>query len=549
MDKILFIIPPNISYGNYVNPSFSERIVAKKTGNYGSVVTDMPLGLLSISAYLKKNIKIETKIIDFNIVLNKMDSFKYDSFGALFAEYLSRKDIVDYNPDVIGISTLFTPAYSNMIDVAEVSRKLFSKALILAGGGVPTNMYGDILKTCTAFDAICYGEGEKPMLGLLKSSNKKEYIDKSVSWITKDKAEKETKYQYDFIQDLDDIPFLDYGIINTEDYYINPLLSLFPLAPQDKKSMSVITSRGCPHRCSFCSSHTVHGRQMRYHSIARIREDFRKLKEKYGAEVVVFFDDHLMSDRERVFDIIKTMYDLKLTAFFPSSLALYMLDRKVLEALKGIDTHHLILSVESGSNRVLKEIMHKSLNLDIVSRVISDCRNIGIATDVSILIGLPGETKKDIEDTREYLKTLNATWYRISVATPLLGSEMLDICLKKNYLKGDYMSCDFKRAIVETEDFTTEYIQEKAYLLNLELNFVENSDMKLGDFKTALKEFENVIRVKNDHALAYYFAAKCYDKLNDNGKYGEYKERYNEIIGNSMRWKDYSEQFNLAPLK
>ncbi|MGC9197170.1 MAG: radical SAM protein, partial [Syntrophobacteraceae bacterium] len=194
--------------------------------------------------------------------------------------------------------------------------------------------------------------------------------------------------------------------------------------------------------------------------------------------------------------------------FFQSGLPLYALDRNTLEAIRDTGSRELVLPIESGSDRVLKDIMHKPLELSIVQRVISDCRDLGIDTDANILIGLPGETKQDIEDTRAFLKTLDATWFRIYVATPLVGSEMLDTCIKNKYLKGSYIGCDFKKAVVETRDFTAEYIQEKAYALNLELNFVENSDMRLGNYAAALKGFENTIRVKSDHAFACYFAAK-----------------------------------------
>lgn len=221
----------------------------------------------------------------------------------------------------------------------------------------------------------------------------------------------------------------------------------------------------------------------------------------------------------------------------------------MLEAIKNAGVNQLVLPVESGSNRVLREIMHKPLNLSIVKRVIDDCRELGIDTDANILIGLPGETKRDIEDTRVFLKTLDATWFRIYVATPLVGSEMFNICIKNNYISGNYIGCDFKRAVVETEDFTAEYIQKKAYDLNLELNFVGNSDFRLGNYEKALKGFENTIRVKNDHVFAYYFAAKCYKKMNKNKKYLVYKSKYQKIMEESVFWKNYANQFNLVNLE
>ena len=283
---------------------------------------------------------------------------------------------------------------------------------------------------------------------------------------------------------------------------------------------------------------------MRYYSIERIREDFTRLKGHYGVKTLVFQDDHLMAKRQRVFEIIDIVKELQMTPVFQSGLALYALDRKMLEALKSAGVNPLVLSVESGSERVLKEIMHKPLNLSIVKRVVDDCRELGIYTDVNILIGLPGETKQDIEDTRAFLKTINATWFRINRAVPLVGSEMLDICLKKNYLKGNYLDCSFKKAIVETEDFSAEYIEEMAYTLNLELNFVENSDYRLGNYEVALKGFENVIRVKNDHAIAYYYAAKCYEKLGDLEKAQQYMNTA-KMNASKPFWRKYVDMFNI----
>ncbi|MFH1472020.1 MAG: radical SAM protein [Nanoarchaeota archaeon] len=550
MDKILFIIPPYMNFDSFVNPAFNERTTVKKSGIYGRIIAEMPLGVISMSAYLKKHITIETKLIDFNIILNNMEDFKYKSFSEMFQEVLSTKEWNDYQPNIIAISTLFAPAYYNMLDIAKVLRNIFPNALITAGGGVPTNMYKEIYGTSTCFDALCYGEGENPLLGLAKAADKKKFLKTNSSWITKEKIENKESFQHDFIENLDEIPFFDYGILNMEGYKQTSLLSLFPLEKErGRKGMPIMTSRGCIHHCCFCSSHTVHGRKMRYNSVGRVKEDFERLKKQYGAETIVFFDDHLMSDRQRVFEIINLLNDMELTAFFPSSLALYALDRKVLEALKSVGVDNLVLSVESGSNRVLREIMHKPLDLSIVKRVIADCRELGIASDISILIGLPGETKQDIEDARVFLKTLDATWFRISMATPLVGSEMLDICIKNNYIKGDYINCDFKKAVVETKDFTAEYIQEKAYLLNLELNFVNNSDFRLGYYETALKGFENAIKTKSDHAFAYYFAAKCYKMMNLEEKYKEYKAKYQEIIKESEFWRNHAKQFNLVELK
>jgi radical SAM superfamily enzyme YgiQ (UPF0313 family) len=431
-----------------------------------------------------------------------------------------------------------------MLLIAECCRQIFPEAIITAGGGVPTNMYKEIFRDSRCFDGLCFGEGEKPFLGLAMTGDKLDYLEKCSSWITRKKMGEGQIFKYDFIENLDEIPFFDYDILDIKSYELNPTISAY-LSVKKKKGFPVMTSRGCPHRCCFCSAHTIRGRNMRYYSVDRVRKDFQYLKERYGAEIIIFQDDHFMANRQRFFEIVSILKDFKLTAFFPNSLALYALDRKVLEALKNVGVNQLVLSVESGSEKVLREIMHKPLNLSIVKRVIDDCRKLGIYSDVNILIGFPGETKQDIENTRLFLKTTYANWFRINMATPLVGSEMLEICLKKNYIKGNYLDCDFKKAVVETEEFTAEYIQEKAYLLNLELNFVENSDFRLGNYEMALRGFENAIQAKNDHALGYYYAAKCYEKLSNPEKARQYFDTAKTIISKKPLWQKYANIFNL----
>jgi len=545
MEKILFIVPPNINQDDFINPPDNVKSKLKDSGTFGSVITDMPLGILSLSAFVKKHSATETKLIDFNVFLNKLESFEFNSFKEFFCEILST---LEWIPDIIGISALFTPSYKNMLDIAQGCRDIFPNAVIVAGGGVPTNMSKKIFKDSLCFDALCYGEGEKPLLGLVKAENKFKYLEENQSWITWKKIEDGQSFNYDFIENLDEIPFNDFSILKVDDYNLDPTISAYSSISHKNHNFPIMTSRGCVFNCCFCASHSVHGKKMRYHSIDRVREDLKRLRNKYGAEIIIFQDDHLMAKKQRAIEIINTIKELQMTAFFPNSLALYALDREVLESLKNAGVNQLVLSIESGSNRVLKEIMHKPLNLHIIKQVANDCHELGIYTDVNILIGLPGETKQDIEDTRNFLKTISVNWFRINVTTPLVGSEMLDICLKNNYLKENYVNSGFKKAIVETEDFTAEYIQEKAYFLNLELNFIENKDFRLGNYEIALRGFENAIKAKNDHAIAYYYASKCYEKLGDSKRARQYIDNAKKIVTEKPFWRKYAESFKIKDL-
>jgi hypothetical protein len=150
--------------------------VHKKNGDFGSVLTDMPLGVLSMSSYLKKHTETEAILVDFNIVLNKLQEFEFDTFEAFFNDFFESARWIEYKPDIIGISTLFTPAYQNMLDIGQSCRNQFPGSIIVAGGGVPTNMYKEIYRDSYCFDALCYGEGEKPLLGLAAADDKVRYL-------------------------------------------------------------------------------------------------------------------------------------------------------------------------------------------------------------------------------------------------------------------------------------------------------------------------------------------------------------------------------------
>ena len=158
----------------------------------------------------------------------------------------------------------------------------------------------------------------------------------------------------------------------------------------------------------------------------------------------------------------------------------------MLEAFFKAGVRHLALPVESGSEKVLKLQMKKPLKFNISERVAKDCRELGIYTNSYIMIGMPGETKKDIEETRYNLRKVKTNWYNISCASPLVGSEMYDLAKANRYITDTTRGADFHKAVIATEDFTSEYIQKMQYLLNLELNFVYNNDIEVGDYNICL---------------------------------------------------------------
>ena len=546
--QLLLLVPMYISFKSFVNPLDNGRTYKKKDGKlYNSLSTDIPLGPLSLSSYLKKFLDVNVKLVDFNVELNHAEAFPYESFYDYCYDFLSQ---LKFFPDYIGVSSLFSPSYFNFLDCAKASRKIWPKSIIVGGGNIPTNSYKDIYAESDAksFNALCFGEGEKPLLELLKSKNKEKYFKESSSWITKDKLEKIPYFapKHEFIENLDEIPFYDYDLIDINRSSINPGITRFSNL-KNKTAFHIMTSRGCPFHCTFCASHKVHGRKMRYHSIQRINEDLKKLKKNYGADQVVFQDDHLMSDKKRVYDILEIVKKLDLNSLYQNGLTLYALDKPMLEAFYSAGVRHLVLPVESGNEKVLKKFMKKPLKLKISERVANDCRALGIYTNTNIMIGLPGETKEDIEETRLNLRKIKTNWFNIVCASPLVGSEMHEIATLNDFISNDIKGADFYTAVINTDKFSSEYIQKMQYLMNLELNFVYNQDIALENYDLALLGFHHVIEIRPDHAFAHYFAAKSYNFLKNKERYFYHKNKAEKFSKINL-WKNWFEYFKLESL-
>jgi radical SAM superfamily enzyme YgiQ (UPF0313 family) len=539
--NILLIVPPNITYDSFKHPPKNSKTWRHNNGkDYGVLITDVPLGVLTISSLLKNKFNSNVEVIDFNTLIHKTWNHDNDpTFENYFDETLSNLKDSGFIPDVIGISSLFVTGYQNLIFLGERIKSIFSNAFLIVGGNVATTMYKELYSdTNNIFNALCYGEGENALLELMTANNMQEYCDASSSWITQKNLLSNSIYAHNFIQNLDEIPYLDYDCIDLNDYHHNPTIKAYTSINDKSKYFTYMGSRGCPFLCTFCSAHTVHGRKMRSFSIARIESEISHLTNKFNVNTLVIEDDMFLWDIDWATNVLKIAQKNNLTCFFPNALALYALDITMLKELYNTGVRQITLAVESGSARVLRELMKKPLKLSITERVVKDCASLGIYTDCNIIIGMPGETREDIEETRVFLKGLNANWYRINVATPLAGSEMFIKAKANNQIIGDIRFAGYKKCVVETTHFSPGEVDKIAYSLNLEMNFLNNTDIKNGNYERALESFKNVVLLREDHALAYYNIIICKLALNLNNIQFEI-DKINEILTLDIFWHNY----------
>ncbi len=562
--NILFIFPLNEPYNNIINANktaWKSKLNIHK--NIKKLDCAYPTGLLSISTYIKKHHPdINIKILDCNAVMNQVAQRKNERFENFekyrFADFLKEAlSLIDgFIPDIIGISTLFCSNYQDLKPLTSFLKKRYQESLTVCGGHLASSCYDRIYEDDFKIDAIAFGEGEIPFLELVKailSSRKEEYLSQSPYWITKEKSKSEIEFipQNKVIVDLDEIPPFDLSMLLFPEAYFNSTRYFFVIDSQeDQKEIFIFSTRGCPFHCVFCASQAVHGHKIRTYSIDRIKNDILYYYEKYNITRFVFYDDHFLINKDKAIEILDFISEKNFIAEIPTP-AFFSIDADIAAAMKRAGIKEVNITIESGNENTLKKIMHKPGNLKKAEEAVDFLHQEGIIAVSNILIGLPGETKESIDKGLEYLLTTSSNWFQCFVAAPLPGSELYKICEKNGYLVTNYdlSTMDYKKCLVRTKDFTSEYIEKKVYEMNLTLNFVHNYDIRKGNYTIALKLFERIVNsVIDTHAFAYYFAAKCCRMLHCNEKYKIYKAKYQEMIEKYPFWREYANQFHLEEL-
>lgn len=540
INSILFIVPPSIPYTLIKNPN---EII------YSATKMALPLGVLSISAYLKKfydNLKID--IIDFNAVIFEMQQNKhienYDDARLIFREYF-KNNKSDKKYDIIGISAIFDAAYSYLVQIAKECKQAFTESYIIAGGGLPSNLYDMVLTNISEIDAICYGEGEISMLELIDAPSIENHFKSSNSWISREDLNNiEFRPSTKYIDNLDEIPLFDYTLIDLPLYFTNNHYK--GEKSNSKLALPVILSRGCPYRCCFCSTNSIHGNKVRYSSIDKIRNDINYLIENYNLDAIIIWDDNFFANRKRAIELLEYFIDLNIEVQFSNGLPVYCIDEEIAKLLSLAGSKYVSLAIESGSQRVLDEVIHKPLRLDMVEPAISLLRKYGLYIRGFFLLGIPGETIEDIELTIDFIRKAGFNWINPTIATPLSGSEMYQICIQNGYLvNNDLGKSVFTVGNIKTCEFSPEEIEEIQASIAYEANFVNNYDMKIGNYEIALDRFENVMVHDKTNAFAYYFASQVAIKIGDLIKGKKYYDTFERLVAINPEWKKYINKFGL----
>ncbi|MDD5596479.1 MAG: radical SAM protein [Victivallaceae bacterium] len=365
-----------------------------------------------------------------------------------------KKAISAFAPEVVGLSCQFSRQHSIYLEMLALIKEIDHNIITVCGGGHATVVPDAVLQSPNC-DYLILGEGEytfSELIEALENGNDINCLD-GIGYKKDGKCIINPKKRW--IEDLDAIPFPAYHLMHLQRYF-----GLVASHGERHKARycPIITSRGCTASCSFCTAKEVWGRCYRMRSADKVIEEMKLLKEQYGIEEIMFEDDNLTANKKRAEEIFHKMIDENLNFIWdtPNGISIWPIDEHTIDLMKQSGCVRINFPVESGSERVLRKIIKKPVNLEHVKRLVKYCKKIKLDYNFFLVIGMPGETLAEMFQSIKFAAKCGALDVHISIATPYPGSELLRICQENGFLKGEY---DFENlyirsAIIETPDFT-----------------------------------------------------------------------------------------------
>lgn len=450
--KILLIDPPYTIFTGYSNRYF-------------------PVGLSYIGSVLKKN--------GYDVVIYDVDREIRDTGELNFSEeyknlenYLKEinndnhfiwkrilKIVQDYAPDVIGITSM-TMKFGSVVKTAKICKIAKPEARVIVGGSHATD-WPEICFQSSYIDFCISGEGEESILELLKAIENN-YMDFSgingVSFKNNGKIiiRKLTPY----ISDLDEYPYPGRKLLLNQDKYSSEDMGV------------IITSRGCPYNCGFCSHH----QKVRYRNLNNVIEEIKYVKEKYKTQQFAIKDDSFTVNRKRTIQFCEMLKKEKLNVNWDCTTRVNLIDDELLDIMQDAGCNTVKVGIETGSERIMEKV-NKRVTFKQIKNVARLLNKHKIFWSAYFMYGFPDETKEDMLKTLEFMKELNPPYAGIGLYSPMPNTDLWNQGIELGLIDSDidinhffktnpknYFFKDYKKRVINMD--YKEFIKVAYYLMD-----------------------------------------------------------------------------------
>lgn len=382
-------------------------------------------GIAFISALLKKH-GHTTKLINLNEKLARLPDDR------------EIQDIVEkFEPHLIGFSVV-TPQFQYALKVARLI-KGFCDIPIVCGGIHATMVPDEVIKE-DCFDYVCVGEGEEAVLELVTKLEEGADTKLIANIWSKDDG-KIISNKVRPLPELSRLPRKDYDIfdfqnmINAEDGWVR-----------------LMTSRGCPFKCTYCFNHSIVERYkdetgnapkdlnyIRRHDVDEVIDEIDYLLNNYKNIKTFIFDDDIFTSNKTYLKEFCHKYKEKVKIPFVANAHIRAFDEERAKLLKDAGCIIVKFGLESGSERIRREILKRPMTNDEIIHAFESAHKYNLHTSAFVMFGLPYETKEDIFETIKLLGTIKPGRFRWSIFYPFPRTEAYEISKKGNYINFDKM--------------------------------------------------------------------------------------------------------------
>jgi radical SAM superfamily enzyme YgiQ (UPF0313 family) len=365
---------------------------------------------------------------------------QYYHFGKPFDEI--EAEVAELKPDVVGISFLFTPYYREALEVAACVKKQ-TNAIVVVGGAHASAVPASLLSS-PCVDFVIRGEGERPFVEFLRSLKGPRRIEDVPNLVYKEDGE----FVFNPIGEnsaIDELPYPDLGDLSPSNYTL-----------AGKPTAFMITSRSCPHKCSFCSVHTTFGTNYRRRSLDNVLAEI-ELRYRQGYRVIDFEDDNLTYYKNTFKELCRRLIirfpnrEMEFVAM--NGISYLSLDDELLELMFEAGFSHLNLALVS-SDKTVRETTKRPHTLESYLKVVHKADGLGFKIVSYQILGLPNESLDSMIQTLAF----NARLPVLLGASAFYRTPEAPIARGLDLSEEDYVKARLTSMAVETDEFKREDI-------------------------------------------------------------------------------------------
>jgi anaerobic magnesium-protoporphyrin IX monomethyl ester cyclase len=337
----------------------------------------------------------------------------------------------DFDPALVCFTSVYTE-FAFMSELAAGLKKSHPELYLLVGGPHASLKPEDCL--ASAFDAVCTGEGELATLELVSQLEAGASPAGIANMWIKRNGEVEKNPQRPFFEDLDSLPFPDREM-------------WLPWMSNQYSRPSVLLGRGCPFQCTYCCNHALArlatGKYVRLRSPGNIVEEILDLKATYPYMTEVYLEVETMGFNQdwamELCGMLERMNaDLEIPIEFGTNLRItpHTEYDDLFAALKRCGFRFVNIGLESGSERLRREVLKRNYSNDDIVNAITKAKEHGLEVGIYNLIGIPGETRRDYRETIKVTRECQPDWFLLSVFFPYPGTVLHTVCEESGLLDG-----------------------------------------------------------------------------------------------------------------